>query len=163
VSEAAEVFASELTTMLDAGAGLVVGTVSSDGTPRADRAWSACVVDAATCRIRFVMSADDAAVVENLQSGTVSLTGADVSTYQSVQLKGRPVVVEAPTTDDVELARRQSETFFEAVHLTDGNPMDSLRRMLPHEMVAVEMIVEETFDQTPGPSAGSTLKQATDG
>jgi hypothetical protein len=35
--------------------------------------------------------------------------------------------------------------------------------MLPHEMVAVEMIVEETFDQTPGPSAGSTLKQATDG
>jgi hypothetical protein len=163
VSEAAEVFATELTTMFEAGAGLVVGTVSPDGTPRADRAWAACVVDAAACRIRFVMSSDDAVVVENLQSGTVSLTGADVRTYQSVQLKGRPVVVETPTADDVELARRQSETFFEAIHLTDGNPVESLRRMLPHEMVAVEIIVEETFDQTPGPSAGSALKQATDG
>jgi hypothetical protein len=161
--EAAEVFATELVEMLEVGAGLVVGTVSPDGTPRADRAWSAIVVDDEARRIRFVMSADDAAVVDNLQSGAVSLTGADVRTYRSVQLKGRPVVVEAPTAADVDLARRQSETFFEAVHLTDGNPVESLRRMLPHEMVAVEMIVEETFDQTPGPSAGSVLTQAADG
>lgn len=156
-------FATELTTMLEAGAGLVVGTVSPDGVPRADRAWSASVVDDETCRIRFVMSADDAAVVDNLQSGTVSLTGADVRTYQSVQLKGRPVVVEAPTAADVELAGRQSEAFFEAVHHTDGNLVEGLRRMLPHEMVAVEMIVEESFDQTPGPSAGTALNGATDG
>ena len=156
-------FATELTTILGAGAGLVVGTVSADGTPRADRAWSACVVDSTTRRIRFVMSADDAAVVDNLQTGAVSLTGADVRTYRSVQLKGRPVVVEAPTADDLDLARRQSETFFEAINATDGNPVESLRRMLPHEMVAVEMIVQETFDQTPGPSAGVALKQAADG
>lgn len=156
-------FATELTTMLEAGAGLVVGTVSADGTPRADRAWSACVVDSPTRRVRFVMSADDAAVFDNLQARSVSLTGADVRTYRSVQLKGRPVVVEAPTADDLDLAGRQSETFFEAIHSTDGNPVESLRRMLPHEMVAVEIIVEETFDQTPGPSAGSALKQAADG
>lgn len=146
--------------MLDAGAGLVVGTVASDGTPRADRAWAAWVVDADTCRIRFVMSADDPEVAANLESGAVSLTGADVRTYQSVQLKGRPVVVEAPNPADVELARLQSEAFFEAVHLTDGNPIEALRRMLPRQMLAVEMLVEETFDQTPGPSAGSALPQA---
>lgn len=153
-------FATELTTMLEVGAGLVVGTVSPDGTPRADRAWAAWVVDEDTCRLRFVMSADDAEVAANLQSGAVSLTGADVSTYQSVQLKGRPVVVEAPTPADLELVRLQSETFFEAVHRTDGNPVETLRRMLPHEMVAVEMLVEETFDQTPGPSAGTAMPQA---
>ncbi|HSM65391.1 MAG TPA: hypothetical protein VK860_03705 [Ilumatobacteraceae bacterium] len=160
MKEGAGVFATELVTMLEAGAGLVVGTVSPDGVPRADRAWAASVVDAGARRIRFVMSADDAAVVENLESGMVSLTGADVRTYQSVQLKGRPVVVEAPTPADVELARLQSETFFEAVHLTDGNPLEGLRRMLPHQMVAVEMIVEETFDQTPGPAAGSALTES---
>jgi xanthine/CO dehydrogenase XdhC/CoxF family maturation factor len=148
--------------MLENGAGLVVGTVSTEGIPRADRAWAASVIDAESRRIRFVMSADDADVVGNLQSGRVSLNGADVRTYQSVQLKGRPVVVEAPTTDDVELARHQSETFFEAVHLTDGNPVEALRRMLPLDMVAVEMIVEESFDQTPGPSAGAALTEATD-
>ena len=156
-------FATELTTILEAGAGLVVGTVSAEGVPRADRAWAASVVDAENRRIRFVMSADDAAVVDNLQSGRVSLNGANVSTYQSVQLKGRPVVVEAPTASDVELAHRQSETFFTAVHRVDGNPMELLRRMLPTEMVAVEMIVEESFDQTPGPAAGTALTGSNDG
>lgn len=150
-------FATELVEMLETGAGLVVGTVSADGEPRADRAWAAMVVDADSGRVRFVMSADDQAVIDNLQSATVSLTGAEVTTYQSVQLKGRPLVVEAPTAADVELARLQSETFFEAVHRTDGNPLESLRRMLPQRMVVVEMIVEESFDQTPGPSAGSAI------
>jgi xanthine/CO dehydrogenase XdhC/CoxF family maturation factor len=156
-------FADELMSILENGAGLVVGTVSADGTPRADRAWAASVVDADSRRIRFVMSADDAAVVGNLQSGRVSLNGADVRTYQSIQLKGRPVVVEVPTATDVDLARHQSETFFEAVHLTDGNPVEALRRMLPLQMVAVEMIVEESFDQTPGPSAGAALTETTHG
>lgn len=156
-------FATELTTIVESGAGLVVGTVSADGVPRVDRAWAASVVDAEHRRIRFVMSADDPAVVDNLQSEWVALNGAEVSTYQSVQLKGRPVVVETPTAADVELARRQSDTFFEAVHRTDGNPIELLRRMLPHEMVAVEMIVEESFDQTPGPAAGAALRGDNDG
>ena len=93
----------------------------------------------------------------------MSLTGAEASTYQSVQLKGRPLVIEAPTAADVELARLQSETFFESVHRSDGNPVESLRRILPHRMVAVEMIVEQSFDQTPGPSAGSALPGAAGG
>lgn len=156
-------FATELVTILESGAGLVVGTVSADGVPRADRAWAASVVDDGNRRVRFVMSADDSAVIDNLQSGRVSLNGADVSTYQSIQLKGRTMVVEAPTATDLELARRQSENFFEAVHRVDGNPMELLRRMLPHEMVAVEMIVEESFDQTPGPAAGTALAGPTDG
>ena len=57
-------FATELVMILETGAGLVVGTVSADGEPRADRAWAASVVDADSRRLRFVMSADDPAVVE---------------------------------------------------------------------------------------------------
>jgi hypothetical protein len=154
-------FASELTTMVDSGAGLVVGTVSAAGEPRADRAWAAVVLDEQGRRVRFVMSADNPAVVGNLETGTVSLTGAEVVTYQSIQLKGRPVVVEPPTADDLEMARVQTATFFDAVHRVDGNPLESLWRMLPLQMVAVEMIVEETFDQTPGPAAGAVIDGAT--
>jgi hypothetical protein len=150
-------FASELMAMIDSGAGLVVGTVSDDGEPRADRAWAVDVVDESRRRVRFVMSADDPAVVRNLAAGSVSLTGAEVVTYQSIQLKGRPLVVEPPTDDDIEMARVQTASFFDAVHRTDGNPVEALRRMLPLQMVAVEMIVEETFDQTPGPSAGAVI------
>jgi hypothetical protein len=155
--EAVVSFATELMTILETGAGLVVGTVSADGVPRADRAWAASVVDAEERRLRFVMSADSPTVVDNLQSGRVALTGAEVATYQSVQLKGRTVAVEPATADDVELVRHQSETFFDAVHRTDGDLPEALRRLLPHEMVAVEMIVEESFDQTPGPAAGGPI------
>ena len=150
-------FASELMAMIDSGAGIVVGTVSEDGEPRADRGWAAAVVDEQSRRVRFVMSADDPAVVRNLETGLVSLTAAEVVTYQSIQLKGRPVVVEAPTADDIEMARAHTAAFFDAVHRTDGNPVEALWRMLPLQMVAVEMIVEETFDQTPGPSAGAVI------
>ena len=150
-------FASELMAMIDSGAGLIVGTVSAEGEPRADRAWAAVVLDEQGRRVRFVMSADDPAVVRNLEAGSVSLTGAQVVTYQSIQLKGRPVVVEPPTADDIEVARVQTAAFFDAVHRTDGNPREALWRMLPLQMVAVEMIVEETFDQTPGPAAGAVI------
>ena len=150
-------FVSQLTAMIDSGAGLVVGTVSDDGEPRADRGWAVAVIDAQGRRVRFVMSADDPAVVRNLETGLVSLTGAEVVTYQSIQLKGRPVVVEPPTAGDIEMARVQTATFFDAVHRTDGNPIEALWRMLPLQMVAVEMVVEETFDQTPGPSAGAVI------
>jgi len=143
--------------MIDAGAGLVVGTVSVDGEPRAHRAWAAWIVDQESNRIRFVMSGDDPDLVDHLQSGAVSLTSADVVTYRSAQFKGRPVIVEPPTVEDVELAAEHSEAFFEAIHRTDGNPLDLLRRMLPQRMMSVEMIVEDTFDQTPGPNAGAAL------
>jgi hypothetical protein len=143
--------------MIEAGAGLVVGTVSADGEPRATRAWAATVVDADARRVRVAIGADDEVAVENLAGGALSLTGADVTTFRSVQMKGHVVAVESPTAEDVDLVRLQSGLFFGAVHATDGNPHELLRRILPHEVIVVEMIVEEMFDQTPGPEAGSRI------
>lgn len=150
-------FGEDVVAMIDAGVSLVVGTVSVDGEPRAHRAWAAWVLDAESNRIRFVMSGDDPDLVDHLGSGAVSLTSADVVTYQSAQFKGRTVVVEPPTVADLDLAAQHSEAFFDAINRTDGNPLDLLRRMLPHKMISVEMIVEDAFDQTPGPHAGAVL------
>jgi len=52
----------------------------------------------------------------------------------------------------------QTDRFFEVVHLTDGNPIELLRRMLPIEVLVVDVVVEEMFDQTPGPEAGAPLE-----
>lgn len=151
-------FASELTSMIEDGAGLVVGTVGADGEPRATRAWSATVVDPAACRLRVLIGADDAVTAANLsEGGRVALTGANVRTFHSVQLKGRVVSVEEAGPADLEVARVQSDRFLQTVHETDGNPLESLRRMLPIEVVVVEMLVDEMFDQTPGPEAGGPL------
>ena len=151
-------FGSELTTMIEDGAGLVVGTVGHDGEPRAARAWSALAVDPDERRIRIVVGADDPVTVENLAVGaTIALNGANVRTFRSVQLKGKIVAVEPATADDLDTARVQSERFLQAVHETDGNPLEQLRRMLPLDVVAVEVVVDEMYDQTPGPEAGGPL------
>jgi hypothetical protein len=152
-------FGSELTNMIEAGAGLILGTVDGDGAPRGIRAWGARVVDVDGQRVRIVLTADDRRVVDNLAGGKAAFTAADVRTLRSVQLKGRVVIVEPPTPDDVEVTRAQIDRFFEAVNQTDGNPLEQMELMLPTEMVAIEVLVEEEYDQTPGPAAGAALRQ----
>lgn len=151
-------FGSDFTSMIGDGAGLVVGTVGDDGEPRATRAWSVTVVDPDERRVRVVVGADDEVTVANLRVGaTLALNGADVRTLRSVQLKGRIVAIDTAGSNDLDSVRDQSARFLQAVHDTDGNPLEQLRRILPIEVVVVEMVVGEMYDQTPGPDAGEPL------
>jgi hypothetical protein len=146
--------------MIEDGAGLVVGTVGDDGEPRAARAWSVTVVDDAVGRLRIVVGADDPVTVANLRIGArVAVNGADVRTLRSVQMKGEVIVVDQAGPADLDVARVQSDRFLEAVHVTDGNPLEQLRRILPIEVAVVEIVVDEMFDQTPGPDAGGLLER----
>jgi hypothetical protein len=145
--------------LIGSGAGLVAGTVAADGEPRATRAWAAQVVDDGTDRIRVVLGADDQVTVDNLRTGRFALTGADVRTLRSVQLKGRVARVEPPTAEDVEQVAEHSTAFFRAVHETDGISIAMLERMLPATVIAVEFEVDEVFDQSPGPAAGAAVRR----
>ena len=77
------------------------------------------------------MGADDQVSVDNLENGRFALTGADVRTLRSVQLKGRVVSTEPATAEDVQLVADHSSAFFRAVHETDGLPIALLERLLP--------------------------------
>jgi hypothetical protein len=141
--------------MLTAGSGLLVGSVGPEGVPLAVRAWSASITDAG--RVRVAMSADDPTAIANARDGWVALTGADVRTLDSVQLKGRVVTIEPPDADDLDVVALQSHEFFTAVHETDGFPIGSLRKLMPNEIVMIEIEILEVFDQTPGPGAGAAI------
>jgi hypothetical protein len=145
--------------LIGSGTSLVAGTVGADGEPRATRAWSAQVVDDQIRRVRVVMGADDQISVDNLRTGGFALTGADVRTLRSVQLKGRVVSTEPPTTEDVQQVAQHSNAFFRAVHETDGLSIALLERLLPATVLAVVFEVEEVFDQSPGPTAGAAVPQ----
>jgi len=151
-------FAAELTTMIESGAGLVIGTAAADGTPRGVRAWGAWIVDPEEQRLRVVFTGDDQTLVDNLEGRKVAVTAADVRTVRSVQLKGRVVSVEQPTPADIEITERQTTSFFEGVNATDGNPIELLDVMRPCTHLVIEMIVDEQYDQTPGPTAGTALQ-----
>lgn len=150
-------FGTELETMIEAGAGLVIGTAGDDRLPRGARAWGAAIVDRDERRIRVVYTADDPGVVENIRSGHVALNAAEVVSFRSVQYKGRVVATGPPTPADLELVRGHTEHFFAIVHAIDGNPMELLERMLPIEMSTFEMVVDDQFNQTPGPDAGAAM------
>jgi hypothetical protein len=144
--------------MIEAGAGLLLGTASDDGAPRGIRAWAAWVVDPDERRLRVVFTGDDPTIVANLENRKVAVTAANVRTVRSVQMKGRVLSVGEPTAADMEITDRQTRWFFQAVHDTDGNPLEMLNVMLPSTHLALEMIVEEQYDQTPGPTAGTALQ-----
>lgn len=150
-------FTLDVMSIIEAGTSLIVGTVGPDGEPRASRAFALTVVDPDANVVRLVLSADDPIVVANLATGALAVTAADVRTLRSVQLKGRITQIEPPTVDDLATAHEHAELFFAAIADTDGHPPSLTRQLLPIDSIAVEMVVEELFDQTPGPSAGSRV------
>jgi hypothetical protein len=107
--------------------------------------------------VRIVLSADDPVVVESLAGGFVAVTGADVRTLRSHQMKGRVQVVERATDADVAMMAAHSTAFMEAVHQVDGNPISELQRLLPNSVVVIEIVVDELYDQSPGPHAGAPV------
>jgi hypothetical protein len=142
--------------LIGPGTSLVVATVARDGEPRATRAWSAAIVG--EDRVRVLVSADDPVVVDGLRPGAVvAVTGADVRSLRAVQLKGVLGAVDPPDAPDLASLEAHAERFFDEIHATDGNPVELLRRLLPHQVVAVEVVVDEVYDQSPGPGAGAVL------
>jgi hypothetical protein len=143
--------------MAERGYSLIVGTVDDDGAPRATRGWGLKVVDEEGRRVRVTMSADDEIAVANLEGRLVAVTGADVRSLQAMQMKGRVAAVEGPDADDLARMTSHSDLFFAAVEQTDGTPPNLLKRILPTEVVAVEFVVDELYDQSPGPTAGAAI------
>lgn len=145
--------------LFDVGSALIVATVAADGEPRACRASAWSLVDRATARVRVAVSADDPVTVANLEPGApVAVTGADVATLRSIQLKGHVATVEEPGVADLDLVDRHNQELVAQIELTDEHPREIVLRFMPSTVLMVELLVDEAFDQTPGPGAGSTLR-----
>ena len=150
-------FSSDVMSILHPGTSLIVGTAGPDGEPCATRAFGLTIVDPAVPVVRVLMSAEDPLAVEQLGNGSVAVTAADVGTLRSVQLKGRLTVVENVSDTDRAVYEVHAEAFIDAVVATDRHPPALARRILPARLVALEMTVEELYDQTPGPAAGRAM------
>ncbi len=151
----------DMATHLESGCALIVGTVASDGEPHATRAWGLDVLPGEPERVRVLLDASDTAILDDLaHGGAVAVTGSDVATLRSVQLKGRAVSVEPGSEGDEERAARFCAEFFTAVHLTDGTPLHLPERLVPRRYARCVIAVEAFFDQTPGPGAGAPLVES---
>jgi hypothetical protein len=147
---------------LEAGSALVVGSVAPDGTPHASRAWGAIVGDDGAS-LRVMLDGDDHQCLANLvDDAPVAVTGGNVMTLASVQVKGTIRRVEELTALDQALRERATDLFLDAVCEVDRQPRELLDAMVPDRFIACVVDVDEIFDQSPGPGAGGALHDSSD-
>ena len=151
-------FDPETIEFLEGGCALVVGTVASDGAPFVSRGWGLTVVEPEEDRIELLVDAAEAVALGNIDSTRrVALTAGDVPTLHSVQLKGHVTGVRPAGDADKVAVDRFCEAFFDDVIATDGTDRRLLERLVPLEFVVCDVSVDEFYNQTPGPGAGSAV------
>ncbi len=157
---AAGVAHGDLGALLGQCSSLVVGLVTPEGRPVATRAWAFDLDEGGREARVLLPSAEVRAlglpVDEALDLG-IAVTGADVRTLASVQVKGRLRRLGAGTGADLARALRAFDGFATAVVETDGFDEALIARWMPASVHVAAVEVEEAYDQTPGPSAGRFL------
>lgn len=151
-------FDSETVAFLQSGCALIVGTVGNDGEPYAARAWGATILSEDDRTLRLVLDADDPVSLAHLAGGgAVAITATDVRTLRSMQLKGRCVAIDPATEGDLLKAEQYRSDFFRDIVETDHTDPALPPRLTPSGYVACVVVIDELFDQTPGPTAGTRL------
>ena len=124
-----------------------VKTVSRS--PRAG--WGLTVLEPDGSRLRLI------GVDGEVLLGPIAITACSVPTLRSMQFKGDVVEIVPLTEADRAKVEQYSDDFFQDITDTDGVPRHLIERVRPPEKVACTVVVEEMFDQTPGPRAGEAL------
>jgi hypothetical protein len=153
---------TELAEFLVTGVAMLGATADAGLAPEAFRAWGASLGDDG--RLRVLVSSDAARTLATVGPGTpISLVFTDITTFRSVQVKGRAVAgAAAAGPADVGIVRRYHEAFSAALKLI-GHPPLLAASLRPTLLFAVCLDIEELYDQTPGPKAGAHLSTATHG
>lgn len=147
---------------LESGCSLVLGTVAADGEPFVSRGWGLRVEAPAEDLLHVVLDASDELALENIAStGRVAITAADVRTLEAVQLKGHAGNVRAADDRDRATVVEFCEDFFGAIVAVDGTDRWLLDRLVPLDFVTCDFVVDETYNQTPGPGAGCAVPRTT--
>ncbi|HEX2575973.1 MAG TPA: hypothetical protein VHK88_06455, partial [Aquihabitans sp.] len=89
----------------------------------------------------------------------IAITGAEITSLRSVQLKGRLRRLSSGGATDMVRARRYCDAFVAAVGAADGLPAELMERWMPDAVAVADVDVEEVYDQTPGPDAGGLLSR----
>jgi hypothetical protein len=147
----------DLRALIEAGPAIGVSTRSADLQPHAVRGWGARVAaDGRTVDV-FVDKPCSAEIVADVRDNArIAVFFVDVTCLRALQLKGRCVEVGEPEPDDWAWVDRHRAAFMEAC----GQilfPANVARQLWSMQVVRLRFVVEEFFDQTPGPGAGKAL------
>jgi hypothetical protein len=140
----------------DAGT-ILVGTRDATLTPEIARGWGPAILpDGHTIEVCISLAAGEK-TLENLRDqDEVAVTFHQTVTYKTVQLKGRFLESGELSSRDWESVERHQKILTEQAK-AHGIPMSIGARLFATDLVKLRIVVDEAFEQTPGPGAGGTL------
>lgn len=147
----------KIAAFLDSGVSMVGASANDELVPEAFRMWGASLGDHGV--LRALVSSDAGQTFEHMREGTrVCMTFADVLNLRSIQVKGRSVGAAGPPGPaDLACMERYQEVLYPKSRL-NGTPPALLEGIRPRSVFVVSIVVEEAYDQTPGPAAGTRLE-----
>jgi hypothetical protein len=136
---------------------VVVATRDEECRPELGRAWAPVLSDDGTRLTLCVEAPAGSSMARNLQAGSpVAAMLARLTSQTTVQLKGQPIEVRAPTNDRLAAVREHVANFVAEITQV-GVPEAHARALVGTDFVTVTIDVAERFDETPGPDAGREL------
>jgi hypothetical protein len=152
---------NELCTFLEGGQAIALASRGSDHRPSIAMAL-ACRVSATQDGLTLLLPRMQAwqLLADVAGSGRLAAVFSQPRTHRSIQVKAIDAFETVPEAEDGGLVARQRESATLALAAL-GYDADFLRVMFdyaPGDLTAIQMGVDEVFDQSPGPRAGQRLE-----
>ena len=139
------------------GTSVIVGTVDADGVPTCCRGIAiATKDDFDTVTLYLPASTGQETVANVATTRRVAVSVTRPLTHESIQIKGLSRGVRLAPPADEGYVRKRLEDFAETLDAI-GLPMRVTRSIAHWPAFAIEVSVEEVYDQTPGPKAGNAI------
>lgn len=140
------------------GTSIFVGTADGNGVPACCRAIALSSSDELKTATVYVPMSTSRDVIANIAATRrVAVVSSYPLDHLTTQLKGTTTNVRLAHDDELELLRDRIDGLADVLHLI-GMPRRIVRSITHWPAFAVEMKVEEIYEQTPGPKAGVTLR-----
>jgi hypothetical protein len=149
---------ADLVEFFESGVSILVGTRDAALRPACARGAGARA-RAADCVVTvYLPQAASAQTVANvLSNGRIAVTFSRPLTHYSIQLKGTCSGPRESSEEDRAVQQRYRAAYAEQLHAV-GLPRATAARLAWWPSVALDIVVEDLFVQTPGPNAGRRLE-----
>jgi hypothetical protein len=143
---------------LEPGLSILVGTVDAKGTPACCRAVAITSHDSLETVTVYLPVATSHATIQNIaMTGRLAVATTHPIEHSATQLKGATKETRLAREDEAAFVRGRLDDWANILH-TLGVPQRLSHSVAHWPAFAVTMRVEQVFDQTPGPKAGTSLR-----
>jgi hypothetical protein len=142
---------------LEGGNSVIIGTVDADGIPSCCRGIAVSTKDNFETVTVYVPVATAQETLANVATTRrIAVVMTEVLSHTSLQIKGVARGVRLAPASDEAFVRQRLHQFADTLD-TIGQPRRITNRMTCWPAFAIDLTVEQVFDQTPGPKAGNCL------